>query len=184
MQWVIGLCLVVLLGRVQAQETSDPTQELEKAYTESAYEQVIVRFNTDIKDFPSWQAFKTEVLSRVLAGTLGRCYERTTSPMQPVQITRCSAKCGGWGMGGDLWYTGAAEFKANKTFIEYRFNVKAGVLLRVEGVKTWFLPRKPRRCVNFLCDLKETPHYDPRSRGECGFFRWCTIRHAVWHPSG
>ena len=97
MQWVIGLCLVVLLGRVQAQETSDPTQELEKAYTESAYEQVIVRFNTDIKDFPSWQAFKTEVLSRVLAGTLGRCYERTTSPMQPVQITRCFCKV--WRMG-------------------------------------------------------------------------------------
>ena len=86
MQWVIGLCIVVLLGRVQAQETSDPTQELEKAYAESAYEQVIVRFNTDIKDFPSWQVFKTEVLSRVLAGTLGRCYERTTSPMQPVQM--------------------------------------------------------------------------------------------------
>ena len=28
-------------------------------------------------------------------------------------------------MGGDLWQRLAAEFKANKTFIEYRFNVKA-----------------------------------------------------------
>jgi hypothetical protein len=150
MQWVIGLCLVVLLGRVQAQETSDPTQELEKAYAESAYEQVIVRFNTDIKDFPSWQVFKTEVLSRVLAGSLGRCYERTTSPMQPVHITRVSLQSvedGGWEeTSGNGWRQNS---KANKTFIEYRFNVKAGVLLRAEGVKTWFLPPQTKKMCEF-----------------------------------
>jgi hypothetical protein len=150
MQWVIGLCLVMLLGRAQAQETSDPTQELEKAYAESAYEQVIVRFNTDIKDFPSWQAFKTEVLSRVLAGAMGRCYERTTSPMQPVQITRTSLQSvedGEWEeTAGNGWRRNS---KAEKTFIEYRFNVKAGVLLRAEGVKTWFLPPQTKKMCEF-----------------------------------
>ena len=52
-------------------------------------------------------------------------------------------------MGGDLWVRLAAEFKANKTFIEYRFNVKAGVLLRVEGVKTWFLPSQTKKMCEF-----------------------------------
>jgi hypothetical protein len=150
MQWVIGLCLVVLLGRAQAQETPDPTQELEKAYAESAYEQVIVRFNTDIKDFPSWQAFKTEVLSKVLPGTTGKCYERTTSPMQPVQITRGSMQGveeEGWEeTSGNGWRRNS---KAEKTFIEYRFNVKAGVLLRAEGVKTWLLPPQTRKMCEF-----------------------------------
>jgi hypothetical protein len=150
MHWVIGLCLVVLLGRVQAQETSDPTRELETEYAESAYEQAIVKFNTDIKDFPSWQAFKTEVLSKVLPNTVGRCYERTTSPMQPVQITRVpwqSVEGEGWEeTSGNGWRQNS---KAGKTFIEYRFNVKAGVLLRAEGVKTWFLPPQTRKMCEF-----------------------------------
>jgi hypothetical protein len=150
MHWVIGLCLVVLLGHVQAQETSDPTRELDTEYAESAYEQAIVKFNADIKDFPSWQAFKTEVLAKVLPNTMGRCYERTTSPMQPVQITRVpwqSVEGEGWEeTAGNGWRQNS---KAGKAFIEYRFNVKAGVLLRAEGVKTWFLPPQTRKMCEF-----------------------------------
>jgi hypothetical protein len=150
MQWVIGLFLVVLLGHVQAQERSDPTQELEKEYAERTYEQVIVKFNTDIQDFASWQAFKTEVLARVSPGTLGRCYERTTSPMQPVQITRVSLQRveeEGWEeTSGHGW---RRHDKADKTFIEYRFNVKAGILLRAESVKTWFFPPQTRKMCEF-----------------------------------
>jgi hypothetical protein len=150
MQWVIGLCLVVLLGRVQAQETSDPTRDLDTEYAESAYEQAIVKFNTDIKDFSSWQAFKTEVLAKVLPDTMGRCYERTTSPMQPVQITRVPWQS----VEGEAWEKTSGNgwrqnYKASKTFIEYRFNVKAGVLLRAEGVKTWFLPPQTRKMCEF-----------------------------------
>ncbi len=34
----------------------------------------IVQFNANIKDFPSWEAFTTAVLSQVVPGTLGTCY--------------------------------------------------------------------------------------------------------------
>jgi hypothetical protein len=148
MQWVIGLFLVALLSRAQAQETSDPTQELETEYAERTYEQVIVKFNTDIQDFASWQAFKTEVLARMSPGTMGRCYERTASPMQPVQITRVPmqrVEDGGWEeTSGHGW-----RRKVDNTFTEYRFNAKAGVLLRAEGVKTWFFPPQTKKMCEF-----------------------------------
>jgi hypothetical protein len=52
MQWAVGLLLVVMFGRALAQETPASTEELEAQYAESAYDQAIVKFNTDIKDFP------------------------------------------------------------------------------------------------------------------------------------
>jgi hypothetical protein len=147
---MVGLCLVVLLSRVQAQERPDPTQELEREYAERSYEQLIVKFNTDIQDFASWQAFKTDVLARVSSGTMGRCYERTTSPMQPVQTTRVALQHveeEGWEKtSGHGW---RRHDKADKTFVEYRFNVRAGVLLRAEGIKTWFFPPQTRKMCEF-----------------------------------
>lgn len=39
-----------------------------------AYDWAIVRFNTDIQDFPSWEAFATAVLAQAAPGTRGTCY--------------------------------------------------------------------------------------------------------------
>lgn len=146
MQWAIGLLLIAMLGRALAQETPTSNKELEQA--ESAYDQAVVRFNTNIKDFPSWDTFKTEVLSKGLAGTMGRCYERTNSAINPTQITQVPFQ----GMEEDGWQKtsgkGWRKHREDGTFIEYRLN-RSARLLRIEGVKAWLLPVQAKKICEF-----------------------------------
>ncbi len=149
MLWVMGLLLLVLLGRVLAQEESEGSGELEARPEVEAYEQVITRFNTNIKAFASWDALKAEVLPRVSADTVGSCYELTGKAMQPVEVTAVR-----FDMGGDADWRQTSEGgwrhrKKNRRFIEYRFNEKANVLLRVEGVKPRFFFATTKRICEF-----------------------------------
>jgi hypothetical protein len=149
MQWAIGLLLVALLGRALAQETPASNKELEMERTENSYDQAVVRFNTNIKGFPSWEAFKTKALSKVLPGTMGRCYERTNSAINPTQITRVPFQ----GMEEDGWQktagNGWRKHREDGTFIEYRLNEPARQLLRIEGAKAWWLPVQTKKICEF-----------------------------------
>jgi hypothetical protein len=136
MRWLVGVLLLVSFGRALAQETPTSTEELQKQYTLDAYERVTVMFNTNIKDFASWAAFKAEVLSQVSPDTRGRCYALTGDAVQITTVRFPGMEDNGWRKtSGKGWRWN----KKDRTFIEYRLNTKAGVLLRAEGVKSSFL---------------------------------------------
>jgi hypothetical protein len=149
MQWTVGLLLVVMCGRALAQETPASREEMEAPSIDSAYDQAIVKFNTDIKNFPSWEAFRTEVLARMAPGTMGRCYERTSSSMNPTQITSVPfqrVEEDGWQKtSGKGW----RKSREDRTFIEYRVNASARRLLRIEGVKVWLLGVQTHKICEF-----------------------------------
>ena len=149
MHWAVGLLLVALLGRALAQESPSAPVDLTGEDAARAYDEVIVRFNTNTQEFSSWEAFKTAVFSKVLPGTLGRCYESTGSAMQPVHVTMVSfprETDGDWQKtSGNGW----RREKADRTFIEYRVNKKAGVLLWIEGAKPKFFFAQTRKICEF-----------------------------------
>lgn len=149
MRWIVGvlLCLALSLGKAQAQETAAPNQALEAENAARAYDQAIARFNTGLKDFPSWQAFTALVLPSMAPGTLGKCYEYTGGATQSVLVTIMPwrpLEDGHWQKttGG-----GWQQVRDDRTFIEYRVNEKVGVLLRMEGVKPrFFFAPSPKIC--------------------------------------
>jgi hypothetical protein len=146
---MVGLVLVVCLGRALAQEDANIREEPGAQEAARAYDEAIVRFNTNIKNFSSWAAFKAEVFARVLPGTIGKCYESTGNAMQPVQVTTIPLpreEDAGWQKTSDK---GWRQYKEDRTFVEYRVNDKAGVLLRVEGVKPRFFFSYTRRICEF-----------------------------------
>ncbi len=147
MPWMVGLLLLVLVGRVQAQETP-ATGELEDAQRQ--YDQITVRFNNKIKKFASWDDFKTEVLSRMAPGTPGRCYELTGDAMRPVEVVSATfqpeAADNGWHKTpGHGW----RRIAKDRRFVEYRLNDAVGVLLRAEGVKPRFFFSSTKRICEF-----------------------------------
>jgi len=85
MWWMVGLVLMGLLGRALAQDSRGSNEEMEVENARRAADWAIVRFNTDIQDFPSWEAFAPAVLSQVVPGTLGTCYVYSGGT---VQVTR------------------------------------------------------------------------------------------------
>jgi predicted methyltransferase len=135
-----GFILVALLGRALAQsENPTANQEQEARHATQVYDQAIIKFNTAIKDFTSWEAFKTEIFAKVVSGTLGRCYALTGSAMQPVQITMvrfASEADSDWQETAEKGWRRYA--KANRQIVEYRVNEQAGVLLRMESIKPKF----------------------------------------------
>lgn len=149
MRWMLGvlLCLVLSLGNAYAQETPAPNQALEEESAARAYDQTIARFNTGIKDFPSWEAFAAMVFPRMAPGTLGKCYEYTGGATQSVIVTVVplpTVKDESWKKttGG-----GWQQVQDDRTFSEYRVNEKARVLLRMEGVKPrFFFAPSPKIC--------------------------------------
>jgi hypothetical protein len=149
MQWALGLLLIMMLGRALAQETPSTMEDLEREYSQKVYDQAVVKFNTNIKAFPSWEAFKTEVLSRVLPGTMGRCAERTSRSVAPTQVTRQPFQ----GVEENNWQptsgNGWRKYRENGTFIEYRVNEAARLLFRIEGGKVWFFPAQTRQICEF-----------------------------------
>jgi hypothetical protein len=56
MWWMVGLVLMGLLGRALAQDSRGSNEEMEVENARRASDWAIVRFNTDIQDFPSWEA--------------------------------------------------------------------------------------------------------------------------------
>jgi hypothetical protein len=136
MCWIVGLVLMGLLGRALAQDSRGSTEEMEVENARRASDWAIVRFNTDIQDFPSWEAFEAAVLSQVVPDTLGTCYEysggavhvtREPLPRQDKDAIWQKTTGKGW-----------QQVQKGRTFIEYRVNTKAGILLWIEGVNPRF----------------------------------------------
>jgi hypothetical protein len=148
MRWVVGLLLLVSIGRALAQETPVVNDEL-KEQALAAYNQVITRFNTHIKKFSSWDAFKTEVFPMVSPDTVGNCYELTGDAMHPVEFTMVKFQRVEGGEWQKTSGKGWRQKKKDRTFIEYRFNQKADVLIRIEGVKPRFFFAHTKKICEF-----------------------------------
>ena len=136
MWWMVGLVFMGLLGRALAQDTPAGSEPMEAENATRAFDWAIVRFNTDIQDFPSWEAFKTAVLAQVVPGTLGTCYAYSGGTvhvtMEPLPREE---KATGWEKtAGKGWQ----QLTQGRTFIEYRVNAQAGILFWIEGVNPRF----------------------------------------------
>ena len=131
---IIGGLLLAPFGDVMAQEG----EVVQPPVADSAYDQAVIRFNSHIQAFDSWEAFKAEVLSKVALGRDGKCYELTGRRFYPVEITQVKFQ----GIEEDGWTKasghGWRQIRKDRTFIEYRINKEAQVLLRAEGVKPRF----------------------------------------------
>ena len=136
MWWMVGLALMGLLGRALAQDSRGSTEELEVENAKRAADWAIVRFNTDVQDFPSWEAFATAVLSQVAPGTLGTCYGYSGGTVHVTRepLPRADKEAVWQKTTGNGWQ----QVQKGRTFIEYRVNAKAGLLLWIEGVNPRF----------------------------------------------
>lgn len=136
MWWMVGLVLMGLLGRALAQESPVGDEQMEAENARRSSDWAIVRFNTDIKDFPSWEAFKTAVLSQVVPGTLATCYAYSGGTVHVTMepLPREEKDTGWLKTPGKGWQ----QLTKGRTFLEYRLNEKAGVLFWIEGVNPRF----------------------------------------------
>jgi hypothetical protein len=146
MRWLTLLLVLCAIELAWAEETPVLNDELLQEAVEG-YERTIRRFNTHTERFRSWNAFKRAVLSRLPPGSIGNCYAQRSGSMQGVSVTRVKFQPvadGGWQQTqGHGW----RKTGPKRTFVEYRFNQKAGVLLRIEGVKPrFFFARTTRIC--------------------------------------
>ena len=74
MRWIVGLLLMGVFGRALAQDNPGGSEQREAENARRTSDQAIVKFNTDIADFPSWELFEAAVLAQVTPGLLGTCY--------------------------------------------------------------------------------------------------------------
>ena len=142
--WVVGILLLLLPGYALADENSE--EEIQEQTQANTYDEAIIRFNTNIKSFASWDEFKTEVLSKASTGT---CYALTRDSANPVETStvemQLSSSSGWKKTSGNGWRL----YKKDRTFTEYRLNTKSGMLMRVEGVKPRFFFAYNRRICEF-----------------------------------
>ena len=146
MQWMlIGLLLVASCGLAVA----DEGEALNETIEESAYDQAVLRFNSTIKSFASWNRFKADVLERLPQDRSGTCYRLTGIGANPVEVTQVAFQNGtgdGWKKtSGNGWRRSGKD----RTFVEYRLNEKARMLLRAEGVKPRFFFASTTRICEF-----------------------------------
>ena len=136
MWWMVGLILMELLGRALAQDSRGSTEELEVENAKRAADWAIVRFNTDVQDFPSWETFQTAVLSQVAPGTVGTCYASSGGTVHITRepLPREDTEAVWQKTAGNGWQ----QVQHDRTVIEYRVNTKAGLLLWSAGVKPRF----------------------------------------------
>jgi hypothetical protein len=147
MWWMVGLLLMGVFGRALAQDNSAGSEQMEVENARRASDQAIINFNTAIQDFPSWELFEAVVLAQVVPGMMGKCYTYqggtvrvTMEPLPRVE------KATGWQQtAGKGWQ----QMQTDRTFIEYRYNEKAGVLVWIEGVNPRFFFAYTRK----MCEL-------------------------------
>jgi len=68
---MVGLLLMEMFGRTLAQDTPAGSEQLETEEARRSSDQAIVRFNTHIEDFLSWELFEAVVLARVTPDMMG-----------------------------------------------------------------------------------------------------------------
>ncbi len=143
---IFGCLLLMPLGLVLADEDEDAAQQPETA---EAYDQALLRFNTNIKSYPSWEAFQTEVLAKVPPGTVGVCYELTGASFNPMETAKVKFE----GLAGNGWKKTSGKgwrlARKDRTFVEYRVNPKVGLLTRIEGFKPRFFFASTKRICEF-----------------------------------
>jgi hypothetical protein len=145
MWWIVCLVLLGGLGRALAQDTPAGSEMMEADEARRASDQAIVRFNTNIQAFPTWEKFAAAVLGQVVPGTRGTCYTyeggTVQVTMEPVPLADGAT---GWRKtSGDGWLL----VRPDRTFIEYRLNAGAGILLWREGAKpAWFFASTRKMC--------------------------------------
>ena len=127
MWWIFGLLLMGVFVRALAQDNPGGSEQMEAENARRASDQAIVKFNIDIDDFPSWALFEAVVLAQVTPGLLGTCYTYqggtvhvTMDPLPRAEKATVWQKTAGKG-----WQ----QTHTDRTFIEYQYNEKAGVLL-------------------------------------------------------
>ena len=147
MWWIVGLLLMGVFGRALAQDNPAGSEQMEAENARRASDQAIVKFNTDIDDFPSWELFEAVVLAQVTPGLLGTCYtyQGGTVHVTMDPLPRAEKETGWQKTAGKGWQ----QTHTDRTFIEYRYNEKAGVLLWVEGVNPRFFFAYTRK----MCEL-------------------------------
>ena len=149
MRWVILLLVLSSIELAWADEDNVPMLDEKAQAAVAAYEQAIRRFNTHTKPFTSWAAFKAEVFSRLPSGLAGTCYEQMRGSMRGIKRTMVKFQPvvdEGWQKTrGSGWRKNGPD----RTFVEYRFNQKAKVLLRAEGVNPRFFFAWTRRICEF-----------------------------------
>ncbi len=147
MSLIVGFLFFISLNSAQADEDPDLIQQPE---IDTAYDQALLRFNTGIQSFPSWEAFKTAVFAAVPPETPGRCYEWTGNRLSETEVTQVVFEA----PTGDDWQKtsgkGWRQQRKDRTFTEYRVNQKAGLLIRIEGVKPRFFFASTKR----ICEFK------------------------------
>ena len=141
----VGCLLLLLGGLARAQEG----EIIEPPRIPRAYDQALLRFNNNIESYPSWEAFETAVLAKVPLGTPGTCYELTGGSyhsMETMEVEFTGMESDGWEKtSGKGWRL----LRKDRTFTEYRLNLKADLLLRIEGVKPRFFFASTKRICEF-----------------------------------
>ena len=135
MRWIVGLLLMVLVSHVFADEGEVPVAPL----PQTSYDRMTLKFNTHIKEFPTWDAFKEEVAPVVPLGSPGTCYALTGKTMEPVAMTQVTFR---WVEGSAWTRTTGHGWRLrvpDGSFLEYRLNTKANVLLQAESVRSGFI---------------------------------------------
>jgi hypothetical protein len=136
-----------VFGGALARDNAGGSEQMEVENARRASDQAIVKFNTDIEDFPSWELFEAAVLAQVTPGMLGTCYAyqggMVSVTMEP--LPRVDEKIEWQKTAGKGWQ----QTQTDRTFIEYRYNEKARVLLWVEGVNPRFFFAYTRK----MCEL-------------------------------
>ena len=147
MWWIVGLLLMGMFGRALAQDNPAGSEQIEVEEARKASDQAIINFNTAIKDFPSWELFEAVVLAQVVPGMMGTCYTYQGGTVRvTIEALPRVEKATGWQQtAGKGWQ----QTQTGRTFIEYRYNEKAGVLLWVEGVNPRFFFAYTRK----MCEL-------------------------------
>ncbi len=146
MYLIVGLLLLMFCSLTRADETVDEFAEPETA---GAYDQALLRFNTNIKSYPSFEAFKIDILNKVPLRTPGTCYELTGGFLNPLEVVRVRFD----GLEGDGWQKTSGKgwrlTRQDRKFTEYRYNQKVAMLTRIEGVKPRFFFGGTKRICEF-----------------------------------
>ena len=149
MQWlrwmVVGFALVFTMNPALA----DEGEVIEAPEPVNGYDQAILKFNAKIKSFASWEQFKAAVLSRLPERVSGTCYTLTDEGMQPVLVTPTDLELTGDRGWRKTSGKGWRQDRKDRTFIEYRVNDEANVLIRAEGYKPRFFFASTKRICEF-----------------------------------
>lgn len=133
MVWLVVLLLCLSYSPASAQESD--AERLRKGPT--PYDRIIIRFNTNIQRFASWEAFKATAFPLVPPGNSGACYVSSDPGNTPAPVSLDVFPQGNEAPWHETTEYGWRQHK-HRTFVEYRVNKEAWVLLIAEGVKPRF----------------------------------------------